>query len=562
MIKTSKGFTLIELLAVIVILAVIALIATPIVFNTVETAKTGSIKSSAYGYLNAIEYYVATTYSDENTTNDIPITGTFDYALNKANIKVKGTQPTNVAVTLANGKVVSGSLTYDNYLVMISDGEVLEVSKGQDVLYTKTAKVYGVVFNGSAGTRTDSAVGLAYTVNASTITSAFDTAEIYNEITEVTDTYGNVFVKIPRFYISKSKTGSNFTYKISKTKQDATYYLPYSFYDEATNAALPYVLIGKYNASLNGTKLESKSGTEPLVSQTIATFRTYAKNNNVGLVQGYQLLDIHAIDVIQTLFYVEFATLNSQSIMQGYTTGQYSGAHTITSINGTNLTMGVGIGSAYKIGQTIDIGTSVGGRQIAKNLRITNIVGDIITYELVAGISTIPGTITIGNSVYNVGYLSGTTDLVTTTSGSPTSNTDGKYAMKYRGIENMYGNVYQFIDGINIQNNQTYIATNPSSYVSDTFTGAYKAIGYVNKNTNGYVTEMGYDSANPAIQLPTVTGTNTYGDYYYQATGNNIALFGGSWDNGGSAGLSRWFLSASSGGASVSIGSRSLKKAL
>ena len=41
----KKGFTLIELLAVIVILAIIALIATPIVLNIVENAQRGSDES-------------------------------------------------------------------------------------------------------------------------------------------------------------------------------------------------------------------------------------------------------------------------------------------------------------------------------------------------------------------------------------------------------------------------------------------------------------------------------------------------------------------------------------
>ena len=73
---------------------------------------------------------------------------------------------------------------------------------------------------------------------------------------------------------------------------------------------------------------------------------------------------------------------------------------------------------------------------------------------------------------------------------------------------------------------------------------------------------MGYDSANPAIQLPTVTGTNTYGDYYYQWTGNNIALFGGAWADGSYVGLSYWDLDYSSGNMNLIIGARSLKKSL
>ena len=51
----KKGFTLIELLAVIVILAVIALIATPLIMNVINDAKKNSFKDSAYGIMKAVE---------------------------------------------------------------------------------------------------------------------------------------------------------------------------------------------------------------------------------------------------------------------------------------------------------------------------------------------------------------------------------------------------------------------------------------------------------------------------------------------------------------------------
>ena len=51
----NKGFTLIELLAVIVVLAIIALIATPIVINMTGNAKDSSDERSAELYLNAVE---------------------------------------------------------------------------------------------------------------------------------------------------------------------------------------------------------------------------------------------------------------------------------------------------------------------------------------------------------------------------------------------------------------------------------------------------------------------------------------------------------------------------
>ena len=51
----NKGFTLIELLAVIVVLAIIALIVTPIVINMIGNAKDSSDERSAELYLNAVE---------------------------------------------------------------------------------------------------------------------------------------------------------------------------------------------------------------------------------------------------------------------------------------------------------------------------------------------------------------------------------------------------------------------------------------------------------------------------------------------------------------------------
>ena len=60
----KNGFTLIELLAVIIVLAIIALIATPIIFNVIENAKIKSLENSCYGVIDAVR----TNYS-ENLLN-------------------------------------------------------------------------------------------------------------------------------------------------------------------------------------------------------------------------------------------------------------------------------------------------------------------------------------------------------------------------------------------------------------------------------------------------------------------------------------------------------------
>ena len=50
-----RGFTLVELLAVIIILAIIALVATPIIMNLIENSKKGAASRSAENYIKKIE---------------------------------------------------------------------------------------------------------------------------------------------------------------------------------------------------------------------------------------------------------------------------------------------------------------------------------------------------------------------------------------------------------------------------------------------------------------------------------------------------------------------------
>ena len=67
--KNKKGFTLIELIAVLVILAVIALIVTPLVLNVVRKAKDSANKRSVDAYGKSIDLAVAAYLMD---TGDFP----------------------------------------------------------------------------------------------------------------------------------------------------------------------------------------------------------------------------------------------------------------------------------------------------------------------------------------------------------------------------------------------------------------------------------------------------------------------------------------------------------
>ncbi len=139
---------------------------------------------------------------------------------------------------------------------------------------------------------------------------------------------------------------------------------------------------------------------------------------------------------------------------------------------------------------------------------------------------------------------------------------DGKHSMIYRGIEDIFGNVWQFIDGMNIKDNAAYINYNPSTYAVDTFDGGYHALGYTNALLNGYTTHLGYDSHHPIISLPTSVGgkeTSHMSDYFYQQSGNRIALSGGNYGENTNAGLWCWNFYDSSSAFYMTVGARLLR---
>ena len=432
----------------------------------------------------------------------------------------------------------------------------------------QSAKIYGVSWNKGSSptlTRTNSAVGMVANagVDTTAVRNDFDSAEIYKDITQVTDALGNVFVRIPKFYIKKTDGTGFKTWQISK-KMFAGAYLPACFYDFATKTELAYVDVGKYNANLSAdtTKLESKSGTYPLINKTIINFRTYAQANG----SAYQQLDIHTIDVLQTLFIIEFATLNSQSIFAGYTGGEYVATDTATvaetAVNRIIVTNAVA--ATFVVGQAISVGTTLGGTNIFYGRTITSIT----VYDGSNKALNFDGAavnIAIGNIVWSSGWKSGFSSSITAKSGSPVSNSDSKHPAMYRGIENLFGSVWQFVDGVNITDRQAWICANAVNYASNLFASPYTQLGYVDGNTNGYPIEMGWDANNPHIALPITVGGGTttyYSDYYYQDVGQRIAFFGGSWNYGTSAGLFAWDLYYASSLASLYIGGRLLKKAL
>jgi hypothetical protein len=164
---------------------------------------------------------------------------------------------------------------------------------------------------------------------------------------------------------------------------------------------------------------------------------------------------------------------------------------------------------------------------------------------------------TLGNGIVDASAASNTG---TTTGSTSSGDLSGKTtAVNYRGIENFWGNVWNWIDGINFSNRTPYIC-NSYSFVDDTSSG-YTSISF-NLPSSNYITALGYDSTNDWILLPSESSRTSavsgpIGDYVYSGSSWRVALLGGSW--GADSGAGAFYLdggSRVSSGSSSSIGAR------
>jgi hypothetical protein len=159
---------------------------------------------------------------------------------------------------------------------------------------------------------------------------------------------------------------------------------------------------------------------------------------------------------------------------------------------------------------------------------------------------------------HNSAINSGGTDSMTYHTGRA-AGTDGSTAVQYRWIENLWGNVYQWIDGFNANGTTAYYRIDPSRYADDTATG-YNHIGTL--PPNGWIKDLTVTD-NGLLIPKTVGGSETtfIPDYACSSSGWRVLNVGGNWSNGSSAGLLYFDASFSSSNSYSYISARLLCEA-
>lgn len=150
---------------------------------------------------------------------------------------------------------------------------------------------------------------------------------------------------------------------------------------------------------------------------------------------------------------------------------------------------------------------------------------------------------------------SGKTDTMvyhTGTAGSRIS--DGAAECQYRWIENLWGNVYQWVDGFNANGTTAYYCTDPSKYADDTATG-YTNIGTL--PASGWIKDL--TVTDNGLLIPKTSGgsgTTYVSDYAYSDPDWRVLCVGGSWNEGAYAGLLCFNAGNSSSGSYSNVSAR------
>ena len=465
------------------------------------------------------------------------------------------------------------NITLDENQIYVTEKEMEETIKKA---ITKKGNLYGIKRKvndntSSAWERIEDSVGLVAkaTKNGEEVQNDFDNRYPWSEIIsynynveekKINAYYGDptfkfdgsngeVLTRIPEFYWKREII-------------DGYEYIYISDYAIAGFNKSEEFSVGRYDACIDEDgKLHSYSGYSPSTNKNITQHRDAAKL----LSDEFCMIDYRYF-MLQLLYLVEYANYNSQSQLgNGIVSMRYTASDKAIIAGETTNTIVIATNDYFKVGQQIAIGTTVDGVSICKDRTITEIAeyskdtteGTAITFD------GEPVNIAIGNIIHACAQKEGGCDSLGMKSGCLAN--DSQHAVIYRGIENIFGNVFNWIDGLNIQEYQAYICRNPEEYTSDKFDGSYIKLGYMNcQERDMYIKKLGFDEKNPDIALPIEIGggagsSSGMCDFYYSSEGNRVARVGGSFGYGANAGLWYWGCNVSSTSSSLSCGARLLK---
>lgn len=132
----------------------------------------------------------------------------------------------------------------------------------------------------------------------------------------------------------------------------------------------------------------------------------------------------------------------------------------------------------------------------------------------------------------------------------------GKYQMSYRGIEDFYGNFYNWIDGI--VTDSSYNILIGSKNFNDNGNGYDLYSTGISSNTHGNISDI-HNDKNMGFVIKSTNSNSNYDDKFYDygyLNASRVARFGGGRSSGSGAGAFLWQLNYSASGSSANDAAR------
>lgn len=366
---------------------------------------------------------------------------------------------------------------------------------------------------------------------------------------------GEVWVEIPLFYYKHTYTDGAEEIVISAFKLPGFMPSPINRDQGTEDAPAAKAYYPAYPMALVDDKPTSRSGVFNKI-YSLNTAMTDARKAG----ENYTVTTTAERYAICLLMWVEFATRNMQSVMNGATNLSYSAndVATVAETGVNRIIVSTATAGKYVAGQTIGIGTSLGSSGIANN-RIVTAIEDYDGSNKAICFDGDPVNVAVGNIVFALAWVNGSCDNVIASSGSPVSNTSGKYNCMYRGIERPYGDSFEWISDVLFKREgagtaedpytyDVYFLPDPTKYANGAITDDYIKLNYGIPAADGYAKTLGLDSRYPWIRIPDAIGTSAttyYSDYYYYPRSAICAArVGGGWSVGSGAGPLCWYCSS------------------
>ena len=302
-------------------------------------------------------------------------------------------------------------------------------------------------------------------------------------------------------------------------------YLPAPIFVRPDGTLLQKAYTAAYPMATVDGKATSRAGVFPdtcSLNEAMATARTLGENYAVTTTAEWYTECLY--------MWVEFATRNLQTIMAGASDMPYvaTDTATVTEDSANRIVVENAVAAKYVVGQTIGIGTSLGEARIANN-RVITAIEDYDADNKAMSFDGDPVNVAVGNIVFSAEWMNGSCDSVLSSSGSPVSNTSGKYNCMYRGTERPYGCSFNWISDVLFKREGKGTAEDPytydiyylpdaTKYSAGEITSDYVKLNFQLSPNDGYVKKLGFDSRYPHLRLPAEIGAvnNTYySDYYY-----------------------------------------------